>query len=103
MIEIQVKGLTKTKIILKAVILRYGSLYLKPPWFLVTSNAYSLPGQSTKSRLGSRSRGLAAVSSGGSELDVEGGDAEGLDLLSNVLLNGKQTLQKLFSNSCLQT
>jgi hypothetical protein len=44
-----------------------------------------LPGQGSEGRLCSGSWCLRSVSAGGAELDVQGGDAEGLDLLSNIL------------------
>merc|ERR1719180_527896 len=42
-------------------------------------------GKSSKSRLSARARGLGAVATCGSELDVESSDAKSLDLLSNIL------------------
>ena len=43
---------------------------------LDTSNAHAGTGKSTESRLGSGAGGLGAVSTSGSDLDVESGDAE---------------------------
>jgi hypothetical protein len=46
---------------------------------------HSGSGQGSEGRLCSGSWCLRSVSAGGAELDVQGGDAEGLDLLSNIL------------------
>ena len=60
--------------LLPCSIRRYGSAILDP------ANLHASPGQSSQSGLGSRSRGLGAVTSGGSQLDVQGSDPEGFHL-----------------------
>ena len=60
--------------LLPCSIRRYGSAILDP------TDLHSSSGQSSERRLGSRSGGLGAVTTGGSQLDVQGGDAEGFNL-----------------------
>merc|ERR1712128_376234 len=52
---------------------------------LDTADLHASTSKGSEGRLGSRSRGLGPVSTGSSQLDVQGGDAKGLYLLSNIL------------------
>merc|ERR1719411_1772647 len=58
---------------------RYGSAILDP------TDLHASSGQSSERRLGSGPGGLGAVTTSGSQLDVQGSDAEGFNLLSDVL------------------
>lgn len=52
---------------------------------LDSSDSHARTSQRTQSRLGTGTRGLGAVTTSGADLDVEGGDAEFLASLSDVL------------------
>merc|ERR1712128_67311 len=52
---------------------------------LYTADLHASTSKGSEGRLGSRSWGLGPVSTGSSQLDVQGGDAKGLNLLSNIL------------------
>merc|ERR550539_1870149 len=65
--------------LLPCSIRRYGSAILDP------ANLHASPGQSSQSRLGSGSGSLGAVTTGGSQLDVQSSDPKGFHLLCNVL------------------
>jgi hypothetical protein len=51
---------------------------------LNTANLNTISGNGSKSRLGTRSRGLVSVSTSGSELDVDCSDVELLEAVDNV-------------------
>ena len=52
-----------------------------------TSNLHASSGQRSQGRLRSGSGGLGPVSSGGSQLDVKGSDAQSFDLRFKIMLN----------------
>lgn len=52
---------------------------------LDAANLHRRTGQSAQGGLGTGSRGLGAVTTGGAQLDVQGGDSQGLALLGDVL------------------
>ena len=53
------------------------------------ADLHASSGESSQSRLGSRSGSLGAVTTGGSQLDVQGGDAKGLHLNNTIIISGQ--------------
>ena len=53
------------------------------------ADLHASSGESSQSRLSSRSGSLGAVTTGGSQLDVQGGDAKGLHLNNTIIITGQ--------------
>ena len=72
---------------------------------LDAANLHRRTGQSAQGRLGSGSGGLGLVATGGTQLDVQGGDAQGLALLSDVLKGKRWKIMELLivTTACYTT